>query len=100
MKLHEPYRLGDPSASVVVVANTESFFGTSCPLLGVVSTDVDGWFSVEELTVVVPGFDKFLIVVCNSDRSCCKARLNLSSLSSFTSNCRFSFSKSLNLNKK
>jgi len=55
---------------------------------------------VEEVTVVVTGFDKFLIVACNSDRSCCKARLNLSSLSSLASNCRFSFSKSLNLNKK
>jgi hypothetical protein len=64
-------------------------------------TGVDESFSVEEeVTVVVTGFDKFLIVVCNSDRSCCKARLNLSSLSSLASNCRFSFSKSLNLNKK
>ncbi len=91
MKLSEPYKLGDPPVSVVVAVNTESFFGISSPLVGVVER-----FSVEELT----GFDKFLIVVCNSDRSCCKARLNLSSVSSLTSNCRFSFSKSLNLNKK
>jgi len=54
-------------------------------------------FSVDELIVVVVGLDRFLIVPCNSDRSCCKARLNLSSLSSFASNCRFSFSNSLNL---
>jgi hypothetical protein len=63
-------------------------------------TGVDESFSVDKLpVVVVVVFDKFLIVACNSDRSCCKARLNLSSLSSLASNCRFSFSKSLYLKK-
>lgn len=59
----------------------------------------DGSFSFDTLPVVILGFDKFLIVVCNSDLSCCKARLNLSSLSSLASNCRFSFSNNLNLKK-
>ena len=72
-------------------------------------TAADGISSTEELIIVVAGieddmesivadFDRFLIVVCKSILSCCKARLNLSSLSSFISNCRFSFSKSLYLN--
>jgi len=83
----------DPSTSEVVVT-TDSFFDASCPFNAVSVTGVDESFSVDELPVV-GGFDKFLIVVCNSDLSCCKARLNLSSLSSLISNCRFSFSKSL-----
>jgi len=89
----------DPSASEVVVS-TDSFFDRSCPFIAV-SDELDDTIggvdespSVKELTVVVD-FDKFLIVVCKSDRSCCKARLNLSSLSSLISNCLFSFSKSL-----
>lgn len=39
-------------------------------------------------------FVKFLIVLCRSDRSCCSARHNRSSLSSLISACRFSFSSS------
>lgn len=52
--------------------------------------------TIDEVELVVAGFDSFLIVACNSDRSCWSARLNLSSLSSLASSCRFSFSKSLN----
>jgi len=70
---------------------TDSFFDVSYPFI-----DDNVSFSVDELINVV-GFDRFLIVACNSDRSCCKARLNLSNLSSLTSNCRFSFSNNLNL---
>jgi len=64
-------------------------------------TSLDAPFSIgvtEEFSV--EDFVKFLIVACKSDRSCCKARHNLSSLSNLISACRFSFSINFIFNKK
>ena len=99
---YEPYRFGDPAMRLAGDASeagrdSEPFSETLFPF---VAASIEVECCVAGRGREVEGADKVLIEVCRSARSCCRARLNLSSLSSLVSSCRFSFSINLNLTER
>ena len=95
---YEPYRFGDPAVRLAggaseVGSESASILEAPFPF---VAASVEVGCCVAGRGAEVEGDDSVLIDVCRSARSCCRARLNLSSLSNFVSSCRFSFSINLN----